>query len=204
MRFPASAAALALASLAAAPAIAAPTTETIVMVRHGEKPALGLGQLSCKGLNRSLALPNVFLAKYGKPDAIFAPNPSHQKADKGIKYDYVRPLATVEPLAIRLGMPVNAQFGQEETAKLQDALLDPSLAGKLVMVSWEHTELEHVARQIVTDLGGDPASVPVWGGHAYDTIFIVRVTRDGEHRSVQFSTEDEGLDKVVSDVCPGA
>ena len=29
--------------------------ETIVMLRHGEKPAGGLGQLSCKGLNRALS-----------------------------------------------------------------------------------------------------------------------------------------------------
>ncbi len=54
------------------------TTETIVFVRHGEKPAAGLGQLDCQGLNRALALPPV-IAAFGKVDAIFAPNPSQQK-----------------------------------------------------------------------------------------------------------------------------
>ena len=34
-------------------------TETIVFVRHGEKPANGLGQLDCQGFNRALALPAV-------------------------------------------------------------------------------------------------------------------------------------------------
>ena len=29
--------------------------ETVVFVRHGEKPEKGLGQLSCRGLNRALA-----------------------------------------------------------------------------------------------------------------------------------------------------
>lgn len=35
---------------------------TIVIIRHGEKPSAGLGQLSCQGLNRALALPQVLLA----------------------------------------------------------------------------------------------------------------------------------------------
>jgi hypothetical protein len=74
------------------------TVETLVFVRHGEKPAEGLGQLSCKGLNRSLALPAVIAAKFGKPDAIFAPDPGQQKNDGGHPYYYVRPLATIEEI----------------------------------------------------------------------------------------------------------
>ena len=81
--------------------------ETIVLIRHGEKPVDGLGQLNCQGLNRSLALPRVLLAKFGKPAFIFAPNPTRQVNDKGRPYDYVRPLATIEPTAIQLGLPVN-------------------------------------------------------------------------------------------------
>ncbi|ABU43618.1 hypothetical protein AR158_C072L [Paramecium bursaria Chlorella virus AR158] len=46
--------------------------KTIVFVRHGEKPYLGLGQLDCKGLNRSLALPDVLISKYGIPTKIYA------------------------------------------------------------------------------------------------------------------------------------
>jgi len=51
-------------------------TETIVCIRHGEKPPAGLGQLTCQGLNRALRLPQVLLTKYGKPDFIFAPDPN--------------------------------------------------------------------------------------------------------------------------------
>jgi hypothetical protein len=40
--------------------------ETIVGIRHGEKPLLGLGQLTCKGLNRALALSQVLLEKFGR------------------------------------------------------------------------------------------------------------------------------------------
>jgi len=90
---------------------AQPQPETIVFVRHGEKPAGGFGQLDCQGLNRALALPAVIAAKFGKPDAIYAPNPSMQKKDDGALYDYVRPLATIEPTAIQYGMPVNTTYG---------------------------------------------------------------------------------------------
>jgi len=79
--------------------------ETIVFVRHGEKPAAGLGQLDCRGLNRSLELPAVINAMFGKPKAILAPDPAKQKEDGGVLYDYVRPLATIEPTAIAFGMP---------------------------------------------------------------------------------------------------
>src|ERR1700730_4025255 len=49
--------------------------ETIVLVRHGEKPDKGLGQLDCQGLNRALALPPVIAKTFGRPSAVFAPDP---------------------------------------------------------------------------------------------------------------------------------
>src|ERR1700761_5123363 len=72
---------------AGAPAVARPV-ETLVFVRHGEKPAQGFGQLNCQGLNRSMALPAVIAAKFGKPDALFAPDPGQQKNDSGHPYYY--------------------------------------------------------------------------------------------------------------------
>ena len=50
--------------------------ETVVLIRHGEKPAKGLGLLTCKGLNRALLLPDFFATNFNRPDHIFAPNPS--------------------------------------------------------------------------------------------------------------------------------
>src|SRR5579871_6767062 len=82
--------------------------ETIVCIRHGEKPPGGLGQLTVRGLNRSLALPKVLLGKYGKPQFVFAPNPT-EMVDGKPGYYYVRPLATIEPTAIECGLPVNTK-----------------------------------------------------------------------------------------------
>ena len=102
------------------PETSAPTVQTLVCIRHGEKPKGGLGQLTCRGLNRALALPKVLLEKYGTPQFIFAPNPT-QKVD-GNKYNYVRPLTTIEPTAIRCGLPVNTQFGYLEIQGLESEL----------------------------------------------------------------------------------
>src|SRR6266852_9558725 len=49
--------------------------ETIVFLRHGEKPPGGLGQLTCEGLNRALALPPILISKFGRAEYVFAPDP---------------------------------------------------------------------------------------------------------------------------------
>ena len=120
--------------------------ETIVFVRHGEKPPQGLGQFDCRGLNRALALPTVIQKSFGKPDAIFAPNPSDQKNDEGEHYDYVRPLTTIEPTAIAFGMPVNARIGYDDIKGLRKALENPAYRDALVLVGWEHKMIGAVAR----------------------------------------------------------
>ncbi|HEX7652271.1 MAG TPA: histidine phosphatase family protein, partial [Verrucomicrobiae bacterium] len=102
-------------------AVANAPTQTIVCIRHGEKPKRGLGQLTPRGLNRALALPDVLLARYGKPQYIFAPNPT-EKVDGKPGYYYVRPLTTIEPTAIKCGLPVNTQFGYTEIKALENEL----------------------------------------------------------------------------------
>lgn len=191
-----------LASLVALPAWA-DDIETIVMVRHGEKPAAGLGQLTCQGLNRSLALPQIIKARYGKPDFIFAPDPAQQKDDHGAQYDYVRPLATIEPTAVYFGMPVNASIGYSRTGDLRKTLLQPQYKNSLVVVGWEHTIIEKLARRVIEDNGGDPSSVPHWPSSDFDSIYVLRITRSGDKTQAAFTQEHQGLDNQ-STRCPGS
>jgi hypothetical protein len=169
----------------------APTVETIVCIRHGEKPSDGLGQLTCRGLNRSLALPEVLLKKYGRPQFIFAPNPA-QKVDAG-KYFYVRPLATIEPTAIRCGLPVNTQFGYGEIKGLEEELQKPQYQTATIFVAWEHGLLDEFAKNMVKDNGGDVKQVPDWPGKEFDMIFVFKITADGGQRKISFSVDHEGL-----------
>lgn len=177
--------------------------ETIIAIRHGEKPPGGLGQLTCQGLNRALALPPV-LARYGRPDAIYAPDPAQVVSDRGkIEYSYVRPLVTIEPTAIALGMPVNAQIGFLDIAKLQAAVTAPVYANARIFIAWEHLKLNDFAKQMLTSYGDDPSAVPDWPNSDYDRIYIFTITQDGGKPKLAFKIEHEGLDGKLSDSCPG-
>jgi hypothetical protein len=191
-----------LALVAGGAASPAPTTETIVLIRHGERPPAGLGQLDCQGFNRALALPAVIKREFGRPDAIYAPDPSETKPDQGIPYDYVRPLATVEPIAIAEGLPVHASIGGTHIDNLQQALELPAYRGSLVLVAWEHTELVKLVRRLMTDHGGSPDGVPEWKSSDFDSIYVVRLSWTGDKAHAAFERRAEHLDGQ-STVCPG-
>jgi hypothetical protein len=187
-----------------AAARSADSTETIVMIRHGEKPPGGLGQLSCKGLNRALALPDVLIQRYGKPDYIYVPNPSVRIHDHLESYSYVRPLATVEPTAIRAGLPVNAQIGYDQIDQLRKALTQPEYAHAHILVAWEHVYLHDFAQHLLEFYGEDSSVVPPWPGSDYDTIYVFQLSEQNGKRHLSFSVEHEGLDGSLSDACPMA
>jgi hypothetical protein len=186
-----------------APEISAPTVQTLVCIRHGEKPHGGLGQLTCRGLNRALALPKVLLGKYGAPKFIFAPNPT-EKVDArngNPGYYYVRPLATIEPTAIRCGLPVNTQFGYREIKGLESELQKSNYQNATVFIAWEHGLLDEFVKNLVKDNGGNPAQVPDWPSDDYDTIFLVKITHAQGGNSVRFTINHENLNGL-SDDCP--
>lgn len=166
--------------------------ETIVCIRHGEKPLGGLGQLTIRGLNRSLALPKVLLAKYGKPQYVFAPNPT-EKVDGLPGYYYVRPLVTIEPTAIECGLPVNTEFGYTHVKDLENELTKPKYRGATIFVAWEHGWLDRFAKNFVKDNGQDPKTVPIWKGNEYDMIFVFKLTTENGRRQFSFSIDHEGL-----------
>jgi hypothetical protein len=177
--------------------------ETLVFVRHGEKPAQGYGQLNCQGLNRALALPAVIAAKFGKPDAIYAPDPSEQTTDNNHRYYYVRPLATIEPAAIQFGLPIQMPYGLTQIQKLEQALLAPAYRSKLIVIAWEHNQIEKVVRNILITHGGDASVVPPWRRADFDSIYIVKLDwRNGTPRAT-FKHEQQGLDGRSTD-CPCA
>jgi hypothetical protein len=183
--------------------IAAAQEETIVAIRHGEKPPSGLGQLNCKGLNRALALPKVLISRYGKPDAIYAPDPALQVSDYSkTTYSYVRPLATIEPTAIRLEMPVNTQIGFLDIDGLQSELTAPAHEHALIFVAWEHLLLNKLAKQLLQSYGKDPSVVPDWPNGDYDRIYVFKIKQTSGKPQLTFTVEHENLSDSLSDSCP--
>jgi hypothetical protein len=190
--------ALTLGLGAATPAAA---VETIIFVRHGEKPSAGLGQLSCRGLNRALALPRVIAASFARPDAIFAPNPADRKLDHGIPYDYIRPLATIEPTAVALGMPVDTRFGVNGLNGLVKSLTRKDYRDATVLVAWEHHQIVTLARRLLARHGGDEASVPAWAQDDFDSIYVVTIDKSGPGAKSSIKVSHEGLNGLA-DACP--
>jgi hypothetical protein len=180
--------------------------ETILFIRHGEKPQGGLGQLTCQGLNRALALAPAMAKSFGRPDAIFAPNPSHPKMDDGQPYDYVRPLATVEPTAIWFGLPVDVSLDIYDTAGLLAAIEKRRAPDRnvLILVAWEHRQIAPIVRALLTAHGADPVMVRTvedWKREDFDSIYVVRISTVGNLAKVTFDHEYEGLDGQP-DACP--
>jgi hypothetical protein len=178
-----------------ATAQSSPDVETIVIFRHGEKPAKGLGQLTPQGFNRAIALSTLLPHKFGKPDFLFAPDPGEMVSDYGVKFNYVRPLATIEPTAIALGMPVYTPCGFHQIDQLDDELSKPKYARSVIFVAWEHGYAGKAAADLVKRFGGDEKTVPGWPGPDFDSLYVVKITRttDG-HASVEFTHDHEGLD----------
>ncbi len=171
---------------------------TVGMEHH---VAGGLGQLNCQGLNRALALPAVIAKQFGKPDAVFAPDPADVKIDNGKPYSYVRPLATIEPAAIAFGLPVDASIGFSNTNALFRRLEDKVFRNSPVLVGWEHIEIVQLARLLVAKHGGNTSSVHDWNPVDFDSIYLIKITRTGKSSTVEFEQRHEGLDGAPA-TCP--
>ena len=181
-------------------AMPAHAEQTIVFLRHGEKPASGLGQLTCQGLNRALALPDVLLAKYGTPDYLYAPNPAVKIADPGGSFFYVRPLATIEPTAVRTGVSINTGYGYTDIASLQQLLIKSSKGNTTIFVAWEHAYLVKIVQNIMNQYGGG-VTVPAWTTGDYDSLYVLTVNYTSSGITAQFHRDTEGLNGQPT-ACP--
>ena len=176
---------------------ASANAETLVFIRHAEKPEAGLGQLSCQGLNRALALPGYFAKAFPRIDAFFAPDPGAPKPDRGVDYDYVRPLATIEPTAIARGMPVDAHIGFADIADLEKALQAPEYQDATIVVAWEHKIIDVVANDLLVAHGGELRAPPIWDDADFDGVYVLTLGPG----SARLEKTREGLDGQ-SAACP--
>ncbi|WP_234830648.1 histidine phosphatase family protein [Pectobacterium carotovorum] len=171
--------------------------QTIVFIRHGEKPDNQSGQLTCQGQNRALALPEVLISRFGNPDAIFASAPYQNKLGNSL-----RSLATVIPLAVRLSIPINLKYHATHVDDVTNELLSNTSDNHLTVVAWEHHNLVLIAKSVIKNVGGDAAIVPdKWPGSDFDSIFVLKIDKNNAKDPVIFSHEQEGLNGL-SVSCP--
>lgn len=174
--------------------------QTIVFFRHGEKPSGGLGQITCQGLNRALALPAVLIGRFGRPDYLYAPDPTVKIRDAAGSFYYVRPLATIEPTAIRVGRSVNTHYGFNEITGLRSLLITSRKANTTIFVAWEHLYLQRLVQNIMNLYGGG-VTVPAWPSADYDSLYVVRVNYVGTSVNASFHREAQGLNGQPT-ACP--
>ena len=176
--------------------------QTIVVIRHAEKPARGLGQLTCTGLQRALRLPDWLAANFDRPDAIYAPDPSVRATEihgDGQRYDYVRPLITIAPTAISLGMPINTQLPFNDSGRLADELLLPKYRNSTLYVAWEHLQIMNLAEVLLRRLDAE-GTVPDWPNSDYDTVFAFQIDWT-EPPGMHFQVSKQELGPLP-DTCP--
>lgn len=159
-------------------------TQTLVFLRHAEKPGEGLGQLNCQGLNRALDLATLLPERFGKADYVFAANPSRhvEEGSKDESYSYIRPLMTISPSAIRLGLPVNIDYGANDTDALAEELLRDKYRNATVYTAWSHGYLPDLINAVAGKaLGEERVITEDWSGDDFDTLYVLTLTwHDGK------------------------
>lgn len=171
---------------------------TLVVVRHAEKPAAGLGLLTCRGLNRAALLPDYFRQNFPKPDFIFAPDPSVKATEihgDGKRHDYVRPLLTIGPTAVYFQVPIDTQIPFNDPGLLADTLLAKPYLGSTVYVAWEHMNIDLLAKILLRRFDSD-TKVPEWPNSDYDTVFVFRIRGEPGNGSIVLDVDQQEFGKI--------
>jgi hypothetical protein len=153
----------------------------IVFIRHGEKPEKG-GNLTCKGLNRSLMLPALITKKFGVPDFVYAP-----ALKLGDKTGHSRMFETAVPLAVKYNLNIDTKFEETDSAGVAADIMQKK---GTVLVVWEHKAINPILHALGVQYNTE------WKGDDFDTIIIITF-KDGK---TTVTMDSEGL--KPSDDCP--
>lgn len=178
--------------------------QTLVFLRHAEKPGEGLGQLNCQGLNRALDLATLLPEKFGAADYVFAANPSREveEGSNDNAYSYIRPLMTISPSAIKLGLPVNIDFAANDTSDLADELLHDRYHNSIIYTAWSHGYLPELINKVAEEAVGEQQPITEdWASSDFDSLYVLTLTWRNGKASLHSQSYKQGLDGGEQD-CP--
>jgi broad specificity phosphatase PhoE len=166
---------------------AMPRSAKILLIRHAEKPdsvkkGVSLSgvtaekDLSIIGWQRAGALACLFAPPEGMalnnalatPNFIFA---SHSSSD--------RPLSTVLPLARKLNIEVNLEYGKGDESSLCEAA---KACSGVVLISWQHDYMASIANGI---LNSNSIALQTWPKDRFDLIWIFDLDQTGRYQFKQ-------------------
>lgn len=131
----------------------------VIILRHAEKPDEG-DNLSCQGLNRALALPNVLYSKFKLPDHIFVPS-----INTGKKTGVARMYQTIVPFAVKYNLNIDTKFDVGNEKALAQSIKKKS---GTILVVWEHNNIPAIAQEL-----GVTGEKLKWKGSDFDSIWII-------------------------------
>ena len=169
----------------------------VLIIRHGEKVGDpkkdddGGNDLSIRGSGRATALPALFVPAEPQLACEFDFDPpsfagSYEKVPlKGTRPRFPtpnfvfatqqsknskRPIETVAPLAVALGLPIDDGFKdkKDDIEKMIHAILnDFSFAGKVVLICWHHGKIPDIAKALGV------SRPPKWDGKVFDRVWQI-------------------------------
>lgn len=177
------------------------TPQTIILIRHGEKPSDGgaphgvnqhgehdVHSLSVRGWTRAGALAAMFAhvphptnPALVAPERVFATRPTHTARS-------TRELDTARPTAMRLGLDVDDTVAHGDEDELVERLLgDPGNA----LVVWHHGKLVSLVHAFAL---ANPHDVPdEWPDHRFDLYWILTSDDEASLRRYRFSIVPQRL-----------
>jgi hypothetical protein len=169
----------------------------VLIIRHGEKVGDpkkdddGGNDLSIRGSARAAALPSLFVpggsqlaCEFDFDPPSFAgsyeqiplkgprprfPTPQNVIATQQSKHSK-RPIETVTPLAIALGLHVNDRFADTDAdiKEMTDAILhNRSFADEIVLICWHHGKIPAIAKALGI------SKPPKWDGKIFDRVWQI-------------------------------
>jgi hypothetical protein len=77
-----------------------------------------------------------------------------------------RPRGTITPLALKLNLDINVDFGKDQLGELVKAA---EATGAMVLIAWQHEDIPAIGNAIM----GDTTTVPQkWPGARFDVVWI--------------------------------
>src|SRR5437588_7921006 len=112
--------------------------QQILLMRHAEKPGDPTDpDLSVQGVARAKQLADYIPDNFGQPDFIFATALSRHSA---------RPYQTVEPLSLKINVPIDATNADQDYGALASELLsDSRYSQKRIVICWHHGNIPSLA-----------------------------------------------------------
>ena len=168
-----------------APAGVAPQ-DVVMLIRHAEKPDGELpgvdadgneddSSLTEVGWQRARLLVDLFDPAQGAPRAGLARPTAIYAAGVTDDGEGQRTRETVAPLADRLGLPVDTEYGRGQEKKLVDRVVDEQGP---VLISWQHSGITEIADAFPSVKPKPPSE---WPDDRFDVIWTFTRTADGWH-----------------------